>query len=150
MRPKLRTQDVQQRMPAGEAQEAAATRDSGATARGRKRFGDAEIEQFLRLEQSGIAVSALCTRYGFTLAEFFRWKARYAMNPPSVTADEITALRAENQLLRDLVASLLSNARRDRPHAVSPDRHHGSSRAIESGTAASRHLPLHTAPVPDD
>ena len=136
MRSKQQAPGLEDGKPVVEMQATDATLQSGAAARGRKRFGEGEIEQFIRLEQSGIDVSALCARYGFTLAEFFRWKARYTTGAPSVIADELKALRTENQLLRDLVASLLSNARRERPQATSSGRHQGNSGVIGSRNAA--------------
>lgn len=74
-------------------------------------LGEAEIRHVLALASAGTPTSHLCARYGFSLAEFFRWKARFGEPGPHEEADELAALRRENALLRSLVKNLLNSNR---------------------------------------
>jgi len=127
--------------PRAESRDTKSAAHSGSATRGRHRFSDIEIEQFLRLERSGIGVSTLCARYGFTLAEFFRWKARFTTDTSAAVADELAALRTENQLLRELVASLIANTRHERHHVGSAGRRQDDVRGIRGTTTANLQYP---------
>lgn len=63
------------------------------------------------MARNGTPTGELCANYGFSLAEFFRWKARFSEPERNEETDEISTLRRENTLLRDLVANLLSSNR---------------------------------------
>lgn len=77
----------------------------------RSTLGEAEIRHVLALASAGTPTSHLCARYGFSLAEFFRWKARFGEPGHNETVDELATLRRENALLRTLVENLLSGNR---------------------------------------
>lgn len=59
------------------------------------------------LSEDGLPPSLLCSRYGFTLADFFRWKAKYQRQMPQRPSDELSALRREVRMLRELVNELM-------------------------------------------
>ena len=77
----------------------------------RSTLGEAEIRHVLALASAGTPTSHLCARYGFSLAEFFRWKARFGEPGHNEGGDELATLRRENALLRSLVEKLLNSNR---------------------------------------
>lgn len=69
----------------------------------KKRFTEEQIIGFLREAESGIAVTDLCRRHGYSEANYYLWKSKFGgLSVPE--AKRLNALAAENTRLKKLLA----------------------------------------------
>ena len=70
-----------------------------------KRFTENQIIKILKEAETGIAVTDLCRKYGFSSSTFYKWKAKYSGMDTSALR-RLKELEAENQRLKEMYAEL--------------------------------------------
>lgn len=76
----------------------------------KKRFAEGQIVGFIKEAEAGLAVDALCRKYGFGNSTFYKWKAKYGGMDVS-EAKRLRTLEDENGRLKRLLAdAMLDNA----------------------------------------
>lgn len=76
----------------------------------KKRFTEEQIIGFIKEAEAGLAVDALCRKYGFGNSTFYKWKAKFGGMDVS-EAKRLKVLEDENSRLKRLLAdAMLDNA----------------------------------------
>lgn len=71
----------------------------------RKRFSEEQIIRILQESDSGVSLSELCRKYGFSDSTYYNWKSKYgglSINK----ARKLKLLEEENNRLKRIVADL--------------------------------------------
>lgn len=77
----------------------------------KQRFSEEQIIRFIKEQEVGITVDALCRQHGFAPATFYQWKSKYGGLDVS-EAKRLKSLEQENTQLKKLLAnSMLDNAK---------------------------------------
>lgn len=70
------------------------------------RFTESQMRAALREVRGGTPAVRVCRTLGITQTTFYRWRAR--LEPPSsAEGREVSALRAENRKLKEIVGDML-------------------------------------------
>jgi putative transposase len=72
----------------------------------KKRYTEEQIIGFLREADAGIAVQALCRKYGFGESTYYAWKAKFGGMSVS-EAQRLKSLEGENTKLKKLLANAM-------------------------------------------
>lgn len=69
----------------------------------RSRFSEEQIIGILKEHQAGMSATALCRKYGFSDATFYKWRSKYGGMEVS-DARRLKSLEDENRKLKKLLA----------------------------------------------
>lgn len=69
----------------------------------KKRFSEEQIIKILREHETGVSVSELARKYGFTEPTFYRWRKKFGGMDVS-EAKKLRSLEKENSELKKLLA----------------------------------------------
>ena len=71
----------------------------------RKKYSESQIVRILQEAETGVPVTELSRRYGFSQSAFYRWRAKYSgMDVAAV--QRLKALEEENRRLKQMYANL--------------------------------------------
>lgn len=65
------------------------------------RYPDSQKKAILKMAESGIPIRKLCSEYGFCVATFYKWRAKFGT---SKKAARIRELEEENRRLKEMFA----------------------------------------------
>ena len=71
----------------------------------RKRYTEQQIINILKEAESGVAVTELSRRHGFSQSAFYKWKAKYGGMEVSQLR-QLKELEEENRILKQMYADL--------------------------------------------
>lgn len=69
----------------------------------KSRFTDSQIMAFLKQNEAGTPVAALCREHGFSQATFYKWRAKYGGMDASMMK-RLKELEDENRRLKKMYA----------------------------------------------
>ncbi len=69
----------------------------------KRKFTETEILRFLRQAQAGLRVQELCRSGGFSDTSFYKWRAKYGIEP-APESRRLLELEGENAELKRLLA----------------------------------------------
>ena len=69
----------------------------------KSRYTDSQIMAVIKQNESGVAVSELCREHGMSLAQFYKWRAKFGVTDVSMVK-RLKEWEAENQRLKKMYA----------------------------------------------
>ena len=71
----------------------------------KRRYSESQIIRFLKEAESGVPVTELCRKYGFSNSAYYKWKAKYG-GMDGAAIRRLKELEEENRRLKKMYAEL--------------------------------------------